>query len=177
MSGHSKWSQIKHKKAISDARKSAVFGKLSRAISIAARDNPDPATNVRLKGEIDRARAANMPVDGIDRAIRKVADKQSAALAEVQLEFIGPAGVAIVARGITDNTNRTINEVRQIAAHAETRMVERGGAAWAFKRVQDGLEPVTTITLTPDERSHLESFLETLDDHDDIQDIWTNAEL
>ncbi|HUO75913.1 MAG TPA: YebC/PmpR family DNA-binding transcriptional regulator [Candidatus Paceibacterota bacterium] len=177
MSGHSKWSQIKHKKAASDARKSAAFGKLSRAISVAARDNPDPATNVRLKNEIDRARAANMPIDGIERAIRRVADKRAATLTEIQLEFIGPGGVAIVASGITDSTNRTINEVRQIATHAGVRMVERGGASWAFRRTPDGMEPIAPVTLEPTDRQHLESFLESLDEHEDIQDIWTNADL
>lgn len=71
MSGHSKWSQIKHKKGAADAKKGQLFSKLSNAIAVAARDNPDPTTNLRLKGEIDRARAANMPRENIERAIRR----------------------------------------------------------------------------------------------------------
>jgi len=177
MSGHSKWSQIKHKKAISDAQRSALFGKLSRAISVAARRNPDPLANAALKGEVDRARAENMPTESIERAIRRVADRQAADYSEVQIEFIGPGGVAIVASGITDNTNRTINEMRQLAVHAGVRMVERGGAAWAFRKATEGLEPVATVPVTTEDRSQLEKFLEALDAHDDIQDIWTNAEL
>jgi transcriptional/translational regulatory protein YebC/TACO1 len=177
MSGHSKWSQIKHKKAISDAQRSARFGKFSRAISVAARNNPDPTTNATLKAEVDRARAGNMSMDSIERAIRRIAGHQAADLARVQLEFIGPGGIAIVASGITDNPNRTINEVRQLAVHAGVRMVERGGAAWAFQKVAEGLEPVATVPTSSDDRERLEKFLETLDSHDDIQDIWTNAEL
>jgi len=177
MSGHSKWSQIKHKKAISDAQRSAVFAKLSRAIAVAARTNPDPTTNAALKAEVDRARAENMPAESIERAIRRVADRQASDLSEVQLEFIGPGGVAIVASGITDSPNRTINEMRQLAVHGGVRMVERGGAAWAFRKVAEGLEPVATVPVGPDDRERLERFLEALDSHDDIQNIWTNAEL
>ncbi len=177
MAGHSKWAQIKRKKAVADAQRGAVFGKLSRAISVAARGNPDPATNIRLKGEIDRARAVNMPADSIERAIRRVAEKDAAALAEIQLEFIGPGGVAVVATGITDSTNRTLNEIRQLAVHHGIRMVGRGGASWAFTNTPAGLVPFSKVTLNEQDGRKLAEFLEALADHDDIQDVYTNAEL
>ncbi len=177
MAGHSKWAQIKRKKAVADAQRGAVFGKLSRAISVAARGNPDPTTNLRLKGEVDRARAANMPADSIERAIRRVAEKDAAAFTEIQLEFIGPGGAAIVATGITDSTNRTLNEMRQLAVHHGIRMVGRGGASWAFRKTPDGLTPLSTVTVDDADRQQLEGFLEALDAHDDIQEVYTNAEL
>jgi YebC/PmpR family DNA-binding regulatory protein len=133
MAGHSKWAQIKRKKAVADAKRGALFGKLARAISVAARGNPDPATNLRLKGEVERARAVNMPADSIDRAIRRVTEKESATLEEVTIEIVGPAGSAIIAQGITDNTNRTVHEVKQLATKHGARMAGEGSLLWMFR--------------------------------------------
>lgn len=177
MSGHSKWSQIKHKKGIADAKKGVAFGKIARAISIAARDNPDPASNLRLKAEIERARAVNMPSESIERAIKRVADKSASALVEVQLELIGPGGAAIVVNAITDNSNRTINELKQIATKLGGRMVDRGSVLWMFSRSPRALIPTTIIPVTDlNERSRLDMLIETLDEHDDVQDVFTNAD-
>ena len=134
MSGHSKWSQIKHKKAIADSKKGKIFGKLAQAISLAARANPDPAKNLRLKGEIERARAVNMPNDSIERAIRKTTDKDAAALSEIQVELIGPAAAAIIVSAITDNSNRTINDLKKLAATFDAHMAGQGAVAWMFKK-------------------------------------------
>lgn len=150
MSGHSRWSQIKHKKAIADAKKGAIFGKIGRAISIAARGNPDPTTNLRLKGEIDRARAVNMPSDNIERAISRVSDAGTTALAEIQLEFIGPGTAAIVVNAITDNSNRTINELRQLAVKHGGHMAGQGAVLWMFKKagiihLEDGADESASL--------------------------------
>ena len=134
MSGHSKWSQIKHKKALTDARKGVAFGKLSRAISMAARGNPDPATNLRLKGEIERARSFNMPLDNIERAIRRVSDTSADALAELQLEVMGPGSVGFLVLAITDNSNRTMQELKQLAASHGGRIASPGSIAWMFRK-------------------------------------------
>ena len=134
MSGHSKWSQIKHKKAIADAKKGAAFGKIARAIALAARDNPDPSSNLRLKAEIEKARAVNMPSDNIERAIKRVSDKSAAALTEIQLELIGPGSAAIIVTAITDNSNRTLNELKQIATRAGARIAGQGAVSWMFKK-------------------------------------------
>lgn len=135
MSGHSKWSTIKRKKAAIDAKRGDLFGKLARAIAIAARDNPDPGSNSRLRDAIVRARAANMPNDKIERAIKKVSDKDADTLSDIQLEFIGPGDAAIIVTGITDNSNRTISELRKLAAGHGGRMVQQGSVAWMFKKV------------------------------------------
>jgi YebC/PmpR family DNA-binding regulatory protein len=173
MSGHNKWAQIKHKKAVTDAQRSKVFSRLARGITVAARGNPDPATNQRLKTEVDRARAANMPTDNIERAIRKVADKDSAQLKELAVAFIGPGGAGVRAHAISDNSNRTINELRQLAMHAGARLVEPGAVAWMFNEQN----PVTVTLPEPADRDALEKFLEALEEHDDVQEAETNAEL
>lgn len=134
MSGHSKWSQIKHKKAIADSKKGKAFGKLAQAISIAARANPDPAKNLRLKGEIERARAVNMPNESIERAIRRTTDKDAAALSEIQVELIGPASAAIIVSAITDNSNRTINDLKKLATTFDAHMAGQGAVSWMFKK-------------------------------------------
>lgn len=181
MSGHNKWAQIKHKKAVVDARKGKVFGKLARAIAIAARDNPDPSTNLRLKGEIERAREVNMPSDNIERAIRRVSDKNAASLGEVRLELIGPGNAALIITAITDNSNRTINELKQLVAKMGARMTGQGSVAWMFQKkvTPSGLEYFRSVPLPvtdPADQAALERLLEALDEHDDVQDVFTNAE-
>jgi len=134
MSGHSKWSQIKHKKAATDAKRGVLFGKFAQAITLAARENPDPEQNSRLKDEIARARAANMPNDSIERAIKRVAEKGASALTEIQLELLGPSGTAILVSAITDNSNRTINELRKVAEQLGGTMASPGAVSWMFER-------------------------------------------
>lgn len=177
MSGHSKWSQIKHKKALVDAKKGASFGKIARAISIAAKGNPDPATNLRLKGEIEKARAANMPNDNIERAIKRVGEKDAESLTDVQLEGIGPGGVAIIVRAITDNSNRTINELKQLLGKFGSRMTGPGSVAWMFTRTEGRFSPTTTIPLTPEQHDQLMALVEALDGHDDVQEVYTNEQV
>ena len=144
MSGHSKWSQIKHKKAATDAKRGVLFGKLARAITIAARGNPDPETNNRLHDEIGRARAANMPNESIARAIKRVTDKDAAALEDLQLEFIGPGNTALLVTAITDNGNRTIGELRALAAPLGGSPASPGAVTWMFTRTG-----VITVTVPP----------------------------
>ena len=115
MSGHSKWSSIKHKKGAADAKRGKLFSKLTRAIIVAAKDGgPDPAGNLALQNAIEKARAASMPKDNIDRAIAKGAGtgSDSAAYETVVYEGYGPAGVAVIVEALTDNRNRTAGEVR-----------------------------------------------------------------
>ena len=177
MSGHNKWAQIKHKKATTDAKKGKVFSKLAKAISVAARGNPDPATNVRLKTEVERAKAVNMPRENIERAIRRVSDRDAAALQEVYLEFIGPGGVGIIVAAVTDNSNRTINELRQLASKQNARMAGQGSILWMFHRSGQEFVPSTPYPLTdPVQQAQLEEFLSALDEHDDVQEVFTNAD-
>lgn len=115
MSGHSKWANIKHKKAANDSKRSQIFSKLSRAITLAVREgggSSDPAFNVRLRLAIERARMESMPVANIDRAIARASGVDALALKEVMYEGFGPAGVSLVVLATTDNPNRTNSDIR-----------------------------------------------------------------
>ena len=137
MSGHSKWSSIKHKKGAADAKRGKLFSKLTRALIVAAKEGgPDPAGNLALQNAIEKARAASMPKDNIDRAIAKGAgtDSDSAAYETVVYEGYGPAGVAVIVESLTDNRNRTAGEVRHTFAKNDGNLGTSGAVAWLFER-------------------------------------------
>src|SRR2546423_8754957 len=116
MSGHSKWSSIKHKKGAADAKRGKLFSKLTRAIIVAAKEGgPDPAGNLSLQNAVEKAKAASMPKDNIDRAIAKGAgtDSDSASYETVVYERYGPGGVAVIVETLTDNRNRTAGAGRR----------------------------------------------------------------
>jgi|SRR5665213_276422 len=132
MSGHSKWATIKRQKGVNDAKRGAVFTKLGNQIAIAARSGTDPATNSTLAMAIDKAKASNMPLANIERAIQRAADKSAAAVEEVTYEGYGPGGVAIMVECATDNKNRTYPEVRLAFTKNGGNMAEQGSVAFQF---------------------------------------------
>lgn len=136
MSGHSKWSSIKHKKGAADAKRGAMFTKLARAIQIAARDGADPKGNAALALAIQKAKDASMPKDNIERAVAKGAglDKDAAAIEEVVYEGYGPAGVALLIHCFTDNRNRTGSDVRSILSKNGGSLGEPGSVAYNFEK-------------------------------------------
>lgn len=134
MSGHSKWSTIKRQKEATDAKRGAVFTKMGNQIAIAARAGTDPATNSSLALAIERAKAANMPLNNIQRAIDRVADKSAAQLEEVVYEGYGPGGIGIIIEAATDNKNRTFPEVRTAMTKNGGTMAEPGSVAFQFTR-------------------------------------------
>jgi YebC/PmpR family DNA-binding regulatory protein len=137
MAGHSKWAQIKHKKATVDARRGQLFTKLARAITVAARDGgADPEGNSALANAIEKAKSFRMPKDNIDRAIARGAGEgpDAAAIEAVTYEGYGPGGVAILVECLTDNRNRTAAEVRHIFSRADASLGEPGSVAWMFEK-------------------------------------------
>lgn len=134
MSGHSKWSTIKRQKGVKDAARGAVFTKLGNMIALAARTGPDPDTNFSLRLAIDKAKAANMPLANIQRAIERVSDKAAAQLQEVMYEGYGPGGVAILVECATDNTNRTYPVVKLAFSKHGGNIAEKGAVAFQFDR-------------------------------------------
>lgn len=134
MSGHSKWSTIKRQKAVTDAKRGTVFTKLGSQIAIAARGGTDPAMNSTLAMAIEKAKAANMPLANIERAIQRVADKNAAALQEVLYEGYGPGGVAILVEVASDNLNRTYPEVKLAFSKHGGNVAEKGAVAFQFNR-------------------------------------------
>jgi len=137
MSGHSKWSTIKRKKGAADAKRGAVFTRITRELVMAAREGGgDPTANFRLRLAVDKARAENMPKDNIERAIRRGtgADKDAAAFEQVFYEGYAPHGVAVMIECVTDNRNRTVAELRHALTKAGGSLGELGSVAWQFER-------------------------------------------
>ena len=134
MSGHSKWSTIKREKGAKDAKRGAVFTKIGNMIALAARGGTDPDTNFALRLAIDKAKAANMPLANIQRAIDRVADKSAAQIQEVLYEGYGPGGVGILVECATDNLNRTFPEVRLAFTKHGGNIAEKGAVAFQFDR-------------------------------------------
>jgi YebC/PmpR family DNA-binding regulatory protein len=134
VSGHSKWSQIKRQKGAADAKRGQLFTKLGREISVAARDGgPDSEANARLRLAVQRAREANMPMETIDRAIKRGSGGgDAAALEEVVYEGYGPNGAAILIEALTDNRNRTVAEIRNVFTRGGGSLGESGCVAWLF---------------------------------------------
>ena len=137
MSGHSKWSSIKHKKGAADAKRGKLFSKLSRAIIVAAKEGgPDPAGNLALQNAIEKARSYSMPKDNIERAIARGsgADSDAAAFEQILYEGYGPSGIALMVEALTDNRNRTASEVRHLFAKHDGNLGATGAVAWLFER-------------------------------------------
>jgi len=151
MSGHSKWSSIKHQKGVADARRGQLFTKLTREIIVAAREGGNnPETNFRLRLVIQKARDNNMPQDNIERAIKRGSgETEGATLVELVLEGYGPSGTAILVQALTDNRNRTLQDVRNIFSRNGGNLGESGCVAWLFD--SKGLIRVGTNDLDTEE--------------------------
>lgn len=167
MSGHSKWSQIKHKKGITDKKRGQIFSKLSKLISLAARKGTDPKTNTDLARAIEHARSFNIPGDNIERAIKKVSDKNQIQLEELSVEALGPSGIALKIKVITDNRNRALSEIKKIFSDFGVKMVPPGSAQWLFDQPPIVLENTEL-------QNQMEKLFEILDDHDDVENIISN---
>jgi YebC/PmpR family DNA-binding regulatory protein len=133
MSGHSKWSTIKRKKGAEDAKRGKLFTRLARDITIAARGGGDPDANPTLRTAVDKARAANMPKDNIERAVKKgTGELEGGELEEIMYEAYGPHGVPILVKCLTDNRNRAIAELRRVFNKQGGNLAEAGAVAWMF---------------------------------------------
>lgn len=156
MSGHSKWSQIKHQKGVADFKKGQQFGKLGKLISIAAKGGADPASNMKLAATIERAKAANMPKENIERAIKRATEKDGE-LFEITVKALTKSGLGLVIDGITDNKNRTIGEIKNLLAEHNAKMVE-----W-----------IPNYPMPMDEET--QKLIEALNQNDDIKEVRTHT--
>ena len=151
MSGHNKWSQIKHRKALTDAKKGKVFSKMARLITIASRaKGKDPLSNPTLRTLMDKARSLNMPIDNVERAIAKGAGElEGSQIEEFLLEAYGPGGSALLVEGTTDNRNRTISELKFLLSEHNGKPANPGSVVYLFER--QGLISVKTSPAKKDE--------------------------
>lgn len=176
MSGHSKWSTIKHKKALTDAKKSKVFSKIASVITIAARKGENPDKNPTLRTAIEKAREVNMPKENIDRAIKKgTGEIAGAALEEVTYGAFGPGGVAMLITAITDNKNRTLSEIKQILNSHNAKFAEISSIQWMFRRDGPGWVPNSPIKIDDENvKKELDAIYEDLDEQQDTSEIYDN---
>lgn len=176
MAGHNKWSKIKHKKAATDQARSKVFSKMNRLITVEAKKAGGNMDSPGLKAAVEKAKKANMPNDNIERAIKKASSDTSAQMNPVTYEAYGPGGVGIIIEGLTDNNNRTAAEIRHTLSRHGIELAAIGAASWAFEKTEDGWEPQTTVPISNEDSEKLEKIIESLEESEDVQDVYTNAE-
>jgi YebC/PmpR family DNA-binding regulatory protein len=180
MSGHSHWAGIKHKKEITDKKRAKIFSKSLKLISAAAHTEPNPDFNPRLRTAVAKAREAGVPADTIDRAIKRAADPVEK-LEELLYEAYGPSGAAILIAAISDNRNRTAQEIKTILRDHNGKWAESGSVQWAFESVNmpdgAGIEWISKFPqdiAAEEEKQKLADLLDTLEENDDVQDVYTN---
>jgi len=177
MSGHSHWSSIKHKKGATDAKRGKIFSKISRLISIAAKEKgADPESNPRLRVAINKAKEANMPKDNIERAIKKGSGQiEGVKMEEIFYEAYGPSGIALIIEVITDNKNRALSEVKHALSRFDGKMAETGSVKYLFDKKAEKWIPKYPIEITDEKtKSQLEKLFNALDENDDVQEIYSN---
>lgn len=177
MSGHSKWTQIKHQKSAADQKRGKLFSILSKRISIAARGDDNPETNPGLKVVIDKARAGNMPKDTIERAIKRGsgAAPGESTIEEAVYEAYGPDGAQLVIAATTDNRNRTSSDLRHILSLAGASLSGSGSVLWNFERTYDCFVPKTTQELSREASKEMSELIAALRENEDVEEVYTNA--
>jgi transcriptional/translational regulatory protein YebC/TACO1 len=177
MAGHSKWKQIKHKKAAADSRRSGVFARAARAITAAVRAADGERGAPQVLALIERAKQIDMPKENIERAIARGAGLGSGALIQLTFESFGPGGVALIFTAMTDSRNRTVQEIKHILNEHDVLLGTEGSALWAFTKVDGKYLPHQTVKLPTEAAEQLEALIEALEEHDDIDTIFTNQHL
>ncbi len=175
MSGHNKWSQIKHKKGATDAAKSKLWSKIAKRIIVESKIAAGDVTSPTLRTWIEKAKEANMPKDNIERAVKKGVANDADAMEAILYETYGPGGAAILIQTLTDSRNRTAQEIKHLLSEQGLELASPGSAAWAFTKVANAFEATTTVPLSEEDNEKLLKILETIDAHDDVEDVYTNA--
>jgi YebC/PmpR family DNA-binding regulatory protein len=175
MAGHSHWKQIKQQKGAADAKRGALFSKLLRAISVAAKQESNPDFNPRLRSAIEKAEENKVPRENIERAVSKASESKN--LEEIIIEAYGQEGVALVIEAITDSKNRTISEIRHLLSEQEAKMADPGSVLWAFEKQPAGeWLPKFPQAISEAGKQKLQVLVNRLEEHDDVQRVITNAQ-
>lgn len=177
MSGHSKWAQIKRQKAVTDSARSRVFSRFARLIALESKKADGKVGSPGLAAVIERAKAANMPKDNIERAVAKGMSKDGTELEQVVYECYGPGGTAIVIDALTDKKNRTTQELKHLLVTHGVELAAPGAASWAFSHHPDGsfLPNEPLMDVAGEDAEKLDALLTALDEHEDVQTVYTNA--
>lgn len=175
MAGHSKWKQIKHKKAATDAKKSKVFSKLAQLISMEAKKCGGDINSPGLRLAISKARAENMPSENIDRAVKK-ASEQKETYEAVMYEGYGPGGVGIIVEALTSNRNKASQEIKHAFSKHGGNLGAIGSVSWGFTKAEGVWEPNMTVPLTDEDAEKLSTLIDALEDNEEVHEVYTNAE-
>ncbi len=176
MAGHNKWSKIKRQKEKTDAQKSKIFGKLVRLITVEAKKAGGNRESPGVRAAIEKAKAANVPNDNIERAIKKFSEG-GAAMEAITYEAYGPGGSGLIIEALTENRNKAAQEVKHILSKYGFTLAGIGSVTWAFSRGADmEWTANTTIPLSEEDSETLGSLIDELEENDEVQDVYTNAE-
>lgn len=176
MSGHNKWSKIKRQKEKTDGQKSKIFGKMVKLITVEAKKANGNLLSPGLKNAIDKAKAANVPNDNIERAIKK-STEAGTSMEAITYEAYGPGGCAMVIEALTDNRNKAAQEIKHILSDHGFSLAGIGSATWAFERLPNmEWNPTSTIALSEEDGEKLGELVDALEENDEVQDVYTNAE-
>jgi YebC/PmpR family DNA-binding regulatory protein len=176
MSGHNKWSKIKHKKAITDAKKSQAFSKLVQLIQVESKKCGGDVNSPGLKMAIEKAKKVNMPSVNIERAVKKGTDINEKGFEEVCYESYGPGGSAIIIFGLTDNRNKSAAEIRHILSKNDLSLAQSGSAMWAFEKKENNqFEAKTTVDLSDSDKEKLNNLIEELEENESVQEVFVNV--
>ncbi|MEK7117886.1 MAG: YebC/PmpR family DNA-binding transcriptional regulator [Patescibacteria group bacterium] len=177
MSGHNKWSKIKNKKAVTDAYKARVFSKLVRFITVESKKTKGDINSPGLRAAIEKAKAENVPNDNIERAIKKGAGADAGEMEQITYEAYGPGGCALIIEALTDNRNKAAQEIKHILTKNGYALAAPGSASWAFtKNLSGEWIPNTKVGISEEDGAKLQTLIEELEENDEVQEIYTNAE-
>jgi len=174
MSGHSKWSKVKNRKAVTDAVKNKINTKMAKLISVEIKKANGDAKAANVLAVIKKARENNVPNENIERALRK--NDNAAQVESIMYEAYGPGGVALMIEALTDNRNKAASEVKHILSLNGSALAAPGSASWAFTKTAEGYMPNTMVPISEEDGAKLDILIEALEDNDEVQEIWTNAE-
>ena len=173
MAGHSKWAKLKHTKGKTDAQKAKLFSKHVKIIGVELKKAKGDKTAPGVRNAVDRALADNMPKDNIERALSK---NDGVEMETVTYEAYGPGGTAMVIEAMTDNRNRTVQELKHLLSLHGGSLATQGAALWAFSKNAEGaLEALSPLELGEEDTQKVAHLMEALEEHDDVNTIYTNA--
>jgi len=176
MAGHSKWEQIKRAKGAADAQRSKVFSKLGRVIATESKKAKGDSNVPGLRAVIEKAKKENMSKDTIERAVKKGIGGDAGSMEAITYEGYGPGGAGLIIEALTDNRNKAAQEVKHILSKNGGTFGAIGSVSWGFTKEAGVWKPQNTVTLSKEESVSFITIMEELEDNDEVQEVFTNAE-
>jgi YebC/PmpR family DNA-binding regulatory protein len=174
MSGHNKWSKVKNKKAVTDAKKGKIYTKMAKVIGVEIKKANGDIKSAGVQAAVKKAREYNVPNENIERALKK--NDNALQMESIMYETYGPGGVAIMIEALTDNRNKAAGEIKHILTENGSALAAPGSASWAFTKTIEGYLPNTMVEISEEDGLKLDKIIEELEDNDEVQEIYTNAE-